>query len=227
MKVSNLVPEFYYKESRDFSYVGRLLEIVLNYIKTNVDIVGINISNKEIPYQLIDLFATSVGFEKKHNYINSDLISICSAFSYLLKNKGNKQSIEDSINILLHSQEIEYLPYVEFDNENKQVNVYVPIQLKDTIILEDLFEYILPVGYNYSIRRGSRSRDAYVTYVSYKDNVTPNLMNDYQLAQVSNLGDNIPSDEGITTNIDENAYVNRSMTYTGVVDIYKEEEQNE
>ena len=37
IKLQNLTPEIYYKQSRDFQLIGRLFDIVLNYVKTNAD----------------------------------------------------------------------------------------------------------------------------------------------------------------------------------------------
>ena len=39
MEVRKLVPDVYYRESRDFSYIGRLIEILVNYNKTGADLV--------------------------------------------------------------------------------------------------------------------------------------------------------------------------------------------
>ena len=37
IKLQELTPSVYYEQSRDFQFIGRLYDIVLNYIKTNAD----------------------------------------------------------------------------------------------------------------------------------------------------------------------------------------------
>ena len=37
IKLQNLTPEVYYKESRVFQFIGRLYDIVLNSVKTETD----------------------------------------------------------------------------------------------------------------------------------------------------------------------------------------------
>ena len=39
MEVRKLVPDIYYKDSRDFSYIGRLFEVLINYMKTGAYLV--------------------------------------------------------------------------------------------------------------------------------------------------------------------------------------------
>ena len=38
IKLQDYTPDIYYSESRDFQFIGRLFDLVLNYVKTNVDI---------------------------------------------------------------------------------------------------------------------------------------------------------------------------------------------
>lgn len=103
MKVSRFVPQVYYKESRDFSYIGRLYEIVFNYLKTGVDLVSSNPLDNDVSTSIIDLLATTLGFESKHEYTIKDLVAICSAFSYMLKKKGTLESIETCVRALFHT----------------------------------------------------------------------------------------------------------------------------
>ena len=72
MRVVDLVPEVYYRESRDFSYLGRLLEIVFNHVKTGSDLVNSNPLNEDIYSSMLDILSTTLGFESKHNYVNRD-----------------------------------------------------------------------------------------------------------------------------------------------------------
>jgi hypothetical protein len=39
IKLQNYTPEIYYKESRDFQFIGRLFDLVLNAVKTDADLL--------------------------------------------------------------------------------------------------------------------------------------------------------------------------------------------
>ena len=190
MKVDKLVPEIYYRESRDFSYVGRLFETLFNYLKTNVDLVGESLIfpvNEEASSSIIELLSTSLGFESKHKYQNKDLIYLCSVFAYLLRNKGNKHSIEDAITTLLRSQNINDSFDISADeDEDYKYVIYVPKQLNDIVLLEDIYEYILPTGWNYTIRTKASSGGSsfYTSKINMDDIIGVETMIGTSLGQV-------------------------------------------
>ena len=158
MKVNDLLPEVYYKESRDFAYIGRLVEVILNYMKTAADCVNLNVDNENIDSNIVDLIVDTLGFELKHSYANKDLIGVASAFSTLLKYKGSTAAIELAIRLLLNSQGIVSESDFEFcilDEEKAEIQINIPDVLSDIILLEDLFDYILPVGVTYVFTRFS------------------------------------------------------------------------
>ena len=103
MKVQNMIPEVYYKESRDFSYIGRLFEILFNHIKTNADLVNSNLVNVDSD-DLLNSLCYTLGFQPKHTYNNKDLLSICSSFVSIMRNKGSLNAVEECIKILLNGQ---------------------------------------------------------------------------------------------------------------------------
>ena len=39
IKLRNLTPDVYYNESRDFQFIGRLFDVVLNSVKTEADLL--------------------------------------------------------------------------------------------------------------------------------------------------------------------------------------------
>lgn len=152
MQVSKLVPEVYYKESRDFSYVGRLFEIIFNYMKTNADSMVGDIKTENINPNMLDLLVNTLGFESKHDYVVKDLINIASVFSDLIKHKGTRYAIEKAVRTLMNSQNIDSTLEIDFGVKNEDDNllvIYVPKTLKDIVLLEDLFDYILPAGWLY------------------------------------------------------------------------------
>lgn len=212
MKVSELVPEVYYKESRDFSYIGRLIEILFNYNKTNADLVKVNVTTEATDSSLLDLVCMSLGFESKHNYTKKDLVYIISDFVSLCKRKGTKDSIEETLRILLNSQNIRADIKVKKDDIDKNLlHIYIPHMMTDTILLDDILEYILPVGFTYTLYSiTAPSDDIKTTIVTEPENISYiRFAKDDKLGQISN-DDNTSSGE-------VQADINRSTLTTGVI----------
>ena len=159
MKVEKLIPEVYYKQSRDFSYIGRLLEIVFNYMRTGAECVAVNSNSPNVDATTIELIALTLGFESKHKYTTRDLIYIISSFSDMIRKKGTKEAINTAIKLLMNSQKIKVDLITDFvgslsEGEDRFIfDIRIPHQLTDIILLEDLFDYILPAGVLYRLNR--------------------------------------------------------------------------
>lgn len=154
MKVDKLVPEVYYKESRDFSYIGRLFEIVFNYMRMGGSLVNVNLDDKYINSTILDLGALTLGFESKHKYVTKDLLYVISCFTNLLKNKGTMPAVKTVVQLLCTSQKFSIdidSAVMRDQNDHWKLLIYLPEGLKDVILMEDLFDYILPTGMIYEI----------------------------------------------------------------------------
>ncbi|MCK9470205.1 MAG: hypothetical protein M0Q88_00435 [Bacilli bacterium] len=169
MKVEKLIPEVYYSQSRDFSYIGRLFEVLFNYMKTGADSVMFNRDSPDIDATTIELLALTLGFESKHKYTTRDLIYIISSFSDLIKKKGTKEAINTAIRLLINSQKIKINNIVDFigtiptTGENQFIlDLKIPAQLTGTVLLEDLFDYILPAGMLYKFTKVEPSDAKYL-----------------------------------------------------------------
>lgn len=153
IKLQNYTPEVYYKHSRDFQFIGRLYDVVLNSIKTNVDTIYNMPFSDNFNTKLADLLAMTLGFKPKHPYNVKQLIALCSSFAEILRNKGNITSIEMACEALANAEGIrEPISYL-LDEENCHIDFFVPEALSDVNLLKDLLEYILPAGMTYSIIR--------------------------------------------------------------------------
>lgn len=157
MKVDKLVPEIYYKGSRDFGAIGRLCEVLLNYMRLGSNIVGSNLNYADIDSNLLELVCNTLGFIVKHKYITKDLLYISNIFTKLIKNKGTEQAIKLAISTLLASQNINNRFEITVDTETIKKNefeIVLPEEVNDLVLLEDIFDYILPVGclYKFSFR---------------------------------------------------------------------------
>lgn len=170
MKVEKLLPEVYYKESRDFAYAGRLIEFALNYMKSAADCIDNNLKSEYENSNLIDLWIDTLGFDSKHVYTNRDLVILASAFYELLQNKGNIRSIELAIRLILNAQGIRIdltdNELCVFDTKRMELQINVPDNVTDLILIEDIFNYILPVGVVYKFIRVSGNNAKHLTKVN-------------------------------------------------------------
>jgi len=166
IRTRDLVPNIYYDKSRDFQAIGRTFEVIYNYAKTNTDLV----LNSYEDVKMLDLLAKTIGFNSKHNYNTEDLYTLCNTFIWILKNKGSKKSVEMAVTAMLNAQHIDERDFLVVDavdeNKNKlyELDIYISKELTDLILLEDLFEYILPTGYAYRFIPAKFIRDLHMTY---------------------------------------------------------------
>lgn len=151
IKLYKRLPAIYYDNSRDFQAFARAHEVVLNYLKTNVDVAEALPFSNNFDISLLNLMALTLGFTSKHNYNTEDLFNLCSSFAEILKDKGSIESVEKTIRILLNAQRIKDSFHVEKDKEDKyNLLIYIPVDMQDLVLLEDVFDYILPSGFTYS-----------------------------------------------------------------------------
>ena len=147
------VPEVYYNQSRDFQFLARAFEVLLNYEKTNVDVIKAFPLSNNFDIRLLTLLAYTLGFTSKHNYNTKDLFNICSTFAELLNKKGSLESIYLAIDALLNAQQIDEKFDVRIDNirqDDYNLIITLPYNTRDTVLLEDIFDYILPAGFTYT-----------------------------------------------------------------------------
>lgn len=144
IKTQNLVPEIYYKKSRDFQLFGRLYDIVFNYIKTNTDLI-----NEPTSEDLCLLYLNTLGFFPKRTYDNKLLRALCDSYSNIIKNKGSQYGIELAVRTILKgagldSSDSTYV--VKYENNNIIVYIEDSISSSEICLLEELFDYIIPFG---------------------------------------------------------------------------------
>lgn len=220
IKVYESVPQIYYDNSRDFQLFGRLYEIMFNYILMNIDLIkGVPV-NDNTNLALVDLALLTLGFSQTHNYTSIDMLDLAKAFKSIVKKKGTKSAIEDCVKLLLRSQHLEKDFIVKIHtltlnvrditeetnyDELYTIDIYLPKNTEDIILLEDLFEYILPAGFVYNIYRTvgpiTEVTDEFMEKSVYS--IVKGTNSSMLFGQVSNSND-----------LDE---ANISKTYTGVV----------
>ena len=170
IKFQDLTPEVYYKRSRDFQYIGRLFDLVLNNAKMNTDIISSLPLNPDMDPRLLDLLALTLGFKSKHEYNTKQLAALCSIFPFVLRNKGSKLAIETACNALLNAEGITKDASIEVSNQT--ISIFLPSELSDLNLLKDLLNYILPAGMSCSlIQEATLVPPKPTTAVSYNDYV--------------------------------------------------------
>lgn len=153
IKLQNMTPAPYYEQSRDFQFIGRLYDVVLNSVKTNLDQIYNLPLNRNTDKQLMDLLAMTLGFRPKHNYNSEQLYSVCSALNEILRNKGSKTAIDLAVKAIVNADGI-YQEYTcDTDINNNVLYVYIPQTVKDISLFKDLLDYILPAGMKCEIIR--------------------------------------------------------------------------
>lgn len=144
IKLEELTPKVYYKQSRDFQFIGRLYDLVLNSIQTNTELTNYLPLDRNTDQQLLNLAAFTLGFKLKHNYNIAQLTALCNVFSYALKNKGNIKSIVSVCDAVLNAEGIRSSTTYALNGTN--IILYLPSTLTDITLLRDLLDYILPAG---------------------------------------------------------------------------------
>ena len=161
IKLQNNTPKVYYERSRDFQFIGRLYDVVLNSVKTNADIISYGIPYSDFsPESFLELLARTLGFKPKHNYSRNQLLAICNIFSAVVKNKGNIKAVQLIGEAILKVEGVvgNILCLMTYDAENQKdlpvLRIIVPDKLAEIALFYDLLEYVVPAGCACDIVRG-------------------------------------------------------------------------
>ena len=170
IKLQELTPSIYYEQSRDFQFIGRLYDIVLNYVKTNADNLYTLPIGKNMDEKLLNLLAFTLGFQSKHHYNSKQLLAICSVLPLILKNKGSLNAILIAANSILYAEGINQALDYEFKNNN--LVLYLSQDLSDLTLLKDIMIYILPAGIGCDMIKEIQSVNKIETILTTTDEVT-------------------------------------------------------
>lgn len=155
IKLSNQVPSVYTSASRDFQYLGWLIDIVLNSVKHNVDDLY-DLPNNQADYKLTELLAMTLGFKIKRNYDQNQLMALVAVLPRILKYKGTKTAVDMAGNALIAASGASGTFSSEV--QNGELIVTFPVNLIDISLFTDLLTYILPAGMTYHIIRKNQEK---------------------------------------------------------------------
>ena len=153
INIKDQIPSIYYDASRDFQVLGHLYEVVLNYIKTNTDMLYLLPNGMEVDTRVTELLATTLGFKLRRNYDSAQLAALVSIFPQLLKIKGTLKAVDLAGNALVKASGA--LGVFTSKIENHVLMVHIPIEVSDITLFIDLLPYILPAGIRVSIIRST------------------------------------------------------------------------
>ncbi len=170
IKLQDLTPAVYYDQSRDFQFLGRLYDLVLNYVKTN----AANLYNlpvgKNMDEQLLNLLALTLGFKPTKNYNSKQLRAICSVLPTILKHKGSIQALVLATNALLAAEGVRQpLDYTLHPKQG--ITLYVAQELDDLSLFTDLLDYLLPAGLSCNVVKESQSVHDVKTTLGVTDSI--------------------------------------------------------
>jgi len=144
-------PQVYYDDSRDFQTIARVLEILSNESKTEIDLIRECPFSKNVDIRLLSLLAKTIGFDNKHKYNESEFRAICSSFVEIMHNKGSIRGIELTIETFLAAQGIRGRYQIVYAGDNvRSLTIVLPVNVSSTTLLEDVFDYIMPAGQEYT-----------------------------------------------------------------------------
>lgn len=161
IKLQEMTPEILYDQSRDFQFIGRLFDLVLNSVKTEADLL-LNIpfsdnSSDELLSLLTLMFGLSLD---KNKYTNKQLRAICSVTPILFKNKGSIMAVEILCRALMRADavvgEIMIIgPGSVLNSTPCHIDIYLPSKELHQEILLELLPYIVPAGVTFTIKQAN------------------------------------------------------------------------
>lgn len=217
IKFYEQVPSIYPNASRDFQYLGWLIDIVLNSVKHNVD--GLyELPNTTADPKLTELLAMTLGFKVKRNYDQKQLAALVAVLPRIIKYKGTAEAITMAGKALIATSGAAGSIIVEASNG--ELSVKLPKNLVDVSLFTDLLPYILPAGMACRVIRTDTVSRTYETKFNYADVVLAAKVPDFdwndKKAAYTGLSDmfSIPG-EPIFGNFKD---YDTSLTNTGLLD---------
>ena len=151
INIKHQLPGIYYDASRDFQILGHLYEVVLNYSKTNADMLYLLPNGLTEDSRITEVLATTLGFKLRRNYDKAQLAALVSIFPQLLRIKGTKRAIDLIGDALVKASGVPGSFHSEL--KGQVLLVKIPVELTDITLFMDLLPYILPFGISVSIVR--------------------------------------------------------------------------
>jgi len=181
IKLYDQVPQVYNNASRDFQYLSRLFDVVLNDVKHNIDDMYYLPTCSENS-RLTELLALTLGFKVKRNYDQKQLSALVSILPSILKCKGTQKAIDLAGNALIKASGAQgsFIGKV-VDNV---LEVIMPKDSVDVNLFLDILPYILPAGLSVNIVKRNVIQGTIETESGYETGLKAKLFKDYEYAEL-------------------------------------------
>jgi hypothetical protein len=175
IKFREQVPSIYPSASRDFQYLGWLIDIVLNGVKHNVDDLY-DLPNSKTDPRLTELLAMTLGFKIKRNYDQKQLQALVAALQIILKYKGTMTAVNMAGNALIAASGA--VGNFTGEVKNGELKVTLPKSLIDISLFTDLLPYIMPAGMTCHIVRKNQLEEDYNTKLVHQNSLLAEWVQD-------------------------------------------------
>jgi hypothetical protein len=216
IKLYDQIPQVYNNASRDFQYLSHLYDIVLNYVKHNIDDMY-SLPTCLDNTKLAELLSLTLGFKIRRNYDQKQLAALVSILPNILKCKGTITAVDLAANAILKAANTQgtYLSRVE----NNVLHVILPEDTVDTNLFLDILPYILPAGISVNIIKRTVILSTLETEAGYESTLKAAVFKDYQFASLH--GSSIPGalwkSETYLGDTDENSIIDTGIGFsTGI-----------
>ena len=180
------VPEYYVNNSRDFQLLCRLKDAIFGSVKYSIDSLTHTANTKETNSRLLALLKTKLGFFSDIELTDEELRILLEAFPTIMRNKGTKLGIEQLMHTFFRMKKIKQsVAYVVLSQTDHTVNLYLGISKQDLSLLDVLFEYIIPTGFE-------------INY-EFSEEISP-YTNKYRINEFTNIEDYVDSEIGKVRN---------------------------
>lgn len=199
IKLQDLTPAVYYNQSRDFQFIGRLYDLVLNYSKTNAaNLYNLPIG-KNMDEQLLNLLALTLGFKPTKKYNSKQLRAICSVLPTILKHKGSIQALVLATNALLAAEGVRQ-PLDYTIHPKQGIILYVAQELDDLSLFTDLLDYLLPAGLSCTVVKESQSVHDVTTTLKVTDSIKIYYQDENTISSLAGTVKTVDQEEVSTLN---------------------------
>lgn len=156
VNVNKLVPEIY-RESRDFRVFLKLLDIVINSCKYDIDNWTTLYDPLQCPENFLPLLADFIGYRYDTSLSVTENRVIMSEFNTMIKNKGSEIGLRLAAALSMNAQlasdpmskeyirAVSQLQFLElfYNYDTGIIRIYYP---RDLTKIRDIFKYVRPVG---------------------------------------------------------------------------------
>ena len=232
LRLQNMIPDIYTSESRDFQILCRIADCLYNGVKFDIDSMPKVLDTKLCREEILNLLQTKLGFFTNKTLTSTQLRYALMTFPLLVRNKGSITSVLGAVSTFLHMLGIKseikaWITDVDLDLngnviKNHTVVIGIGTTLTDTTMLDELFRYILPAGFEYYIYFYKKISDddifnlkdkAKIIFISNKLN---SIVNNHLLVEESDIQGRVVQSFDTVQLINKNDAVDTDYRFRGL-----------